>query len=171
MYRRWLKLQKKEVVVPKDNKIEKQATRPTKKQKALLDFITDFIATNGYSPSYREIKSGMNYNSVATVALHINNLVNRGHLIKRDHSARSLEPVKVVDEVIMTNRVKASEEKWLIKKVEYYFLLAEQEAAPEDSHIDQLYVLIGALKIMGFDGAASSFIARLGELKKRLTDE
>ena len=55
--------------------------RPTKKQKELLSFIENFIAEHGYSPSYREIMSGLNYNSVATVSLHVNNLMKRGQLI------------------------------------------------------------------------------------------
>ena len=71
-----------------------QAIRPTKKQKELLGFIEQFIAANGYSPSYREIMQGLHYTSVATVALHVNNLIKRGHLQKRDRSARSLEVVK-----------------------------------------------------------------------------
>lgn len=156
--------------MPEENKTIQptdEVTRPTKKQKALLDFIADFIAQHGYSPSYREIKTGMNYNSVATVALHINNLVKRGHLVKRDHSARSLEPVKGAKEAIKTNRVTEQEEKWLVKKVEYYFSNVEQQQAPEQSQIDQLYVLVGALKIMGFDGAANSFIPRLSDLKNK----
>src|SRR4051794_13349601 len=73
---------------------EKQTVRPTKKQKELLSFIESFIGEHGYSPSYREIMSGQGYTSVATVALHVNNLVKRGHLRKRDHSARSLEVVE-----------------------------------------------------------------------------
>ncbi len=150
-----------------ENKLDVELTRPTKKQKALLDFITDFIAQHGYSPSYREIKTGMNYNSVATVALHINSLVKRGHLVKRDHSARSLEPVKGAKEAIKTNQVTEQEEKWLVKKVEYYFTVAEQQQAPEQSQVDQLYVLVGALKIMGFEGAANSFITRLSDLKNK----
>ncbi len=150
-----------------ENKLDVELTRPTKKQKALLDFITDFIAQHGYSPSYREIKTGMNYNSVATVALHINSLVKRGHLVKRDHSARSLEPVKGAKEVIKTNQVTEQEEKWLVKKIEYYFTVAEQQQAPEQSQVDQLYVLVGALKIMGFEGAANSFITRLSDLKNK----
>ncbi len=141
------------------------ATRPTKKQKALLDFIAGFIAQHGYSPSYREIKDGMNYNSVATVALHINNLVKRGHLVKRDHAARSLEPVDAQIEPIKSNEVTAKEEKWLVKKVEFYFVNVEQDQAPSQQDIDRLYVLVGALKIMGFDGAANSFIPRLTQLK------
>ena len=62
--------------------------RPTKKQKELLDFIEKFIGEHGYSPSYREVMSGLNYTSVATVSLHVENLIKRGHLRKRDHSAR-----------------------------------------------------------------------------------
>ena len=54
---------------------ESKTTRPTKKQKELLDFISAFIAEHGYSPSYREIMSGLNYTSVATVSLHVNNLI------------------------------------------------------------------------------------------------
>lgn len=142
-------------------------TRPTKKQKALLDYISNFIAMNGYSPSYREIKTGMSYNSVATVALHVNSLINRGHLIKRDNKARSLEPVKVTEEAIKTNKVSEKQEKWLVKQVEYHFTLAEQQSSAEQSQIDQLYVLVGALKILGFDGAASSFIPRLSDLKSK----
>jgi SOS-response transcriptional repressor LexA len=149
-------------------KLVNGSTRPTKKQKLLLDYISDFISQHGYSPSYREIKSGMNYNSVATVALHVNSLVSRGHLIKRDHSARSLEPVKLPDESTNTNQITASEEKWLVKKVEYFFVLAEQVTVPEIEQVDQLYVLVGSLKILGFDGAANSFIPRLTNLKNKL---
>lgn len=143
-------------------------TRPTKKQKALLDYIATFIAEHGYSPSYREIKDGLNYNSVATVALHINNLVARGHLVKRDNSARSLEPVEVPKEAVKTNQVTEKEEKWLVKKVEYYFDQVEQAQAPEQSQVDHLYVLVGALKILGFEGAANSFIPRLSELREKI---
>ena len=92
-----------------------EKTRPTKKQKELLEFIEGFINQHGYSPSYREIMTGLNYNSVATVSLHINNLIKRGHLLKRDHSARSLEVASPSENPkITTNTVKPAEEKWLI---------------------------------------------------------
>src|SRR5476649_1621907 len=97
-----------------------EVIRPTKKQRELLNFIGTFITQHGYSPSYREIMSALNYNSVATVALHINNLIKRGHLKKRDNSARSLEIVDSKNEPnFSTNQLKASEEKWLVKKIEY----------------------------------------------------
>lgn len=150
-----------------EEKANPTGSRPTKKQKALLDFIADFIAQHGYSPSYREIKEGMNYSSVATVALHVNSLVKRGHLLKRDNAARSLEPVKHVADPIKTNKVTEKEEKWLVKKVDYYFSNVEQSGKPPQSDIDQLYVLVGALKILGFEEAAHSFIPRLSTLKQK----
>jgi len=101
------------------------SVRPTKKQKELLDFIDAFIEEHGYSPSYREIMNGLQYTSVATVSLHVGNLIKRGHLRKRDHSARSLEVVThsqgTTEPTLKTNGVKAGEEKWLVAKVEQFF--------------------------------------------------
>src|SRR4051812_44604240 len=92
--------------------------RPTKKQKELLAYIEAFITEHGYSPSYREIMNGLEYTSVATVALHVGNLIKRGHLRKRDHSARSLEVVTPSDTPLpvplKTNAVKEGDEKWLV---------------------------------------------------------
>jgi len=146
------------------------ATRPTKKQKELLAYIEQFIGEHGYSPSYREIMNGLNYTSVATVALHVNSLIKRGHLRKREHSARSLEVVAQSDEPlkITSNHVAPAEEKWLVEKVEHAFAQAEQGAETElEAALSELYVLVGALKILGLDGAALSFTSRLSELKKR----
>ncbi len=143
--------------------------RPTKKQKELLTYIDNFIKENGYSPSYREIMRALDYTSVATVSLHINSLIKRGHLIKRDFSARSLEVITPISEKsIKSNQVKPSEEKWMIEKVEYYFTVQESAEYIESSKLDELYVLIGALKVLGLDGAAQSFIPRLTELKKKV---
>jgi SOS-response transcriptional repressor LexA len=84
--------------------------RPTKKQRELLEFIDGFIKQHNYSPSYREIMSGLAYTSVATVALHVNSLIKRGHLAKRSGKARSLEVVKKDVE----------HRKWVKKKVNVY---------------------------------------------------
>src|SRR5690606_6636068 len=101
--------------------------RPTKKQKELLDFIAAFIAEHGYSPSYREIMRSLNYTSVATVALHVGNLIKRGHLKKRDRSARSLEVVEgtVQTAALKSNEIKPGDEKWLVEKIEHFFASAE----------------------------------------------
>jgi len=149
-----------------------QSVRPTKKQRELLSFIEAFIGEHGYSPSYREIMNGLKYTSVATVALHVNNLIKRGHLRKRDRSARSLEVVAVNEEArVKTNSVKPGEEKWLVEKVEYFFAQLEQQAVREQAKIDELYVLIGTLKILGLEGAAQSFIPRLSAVRETIHNE
>ncbi|HTB48669.1 MAG TPA: hypothetical protein VK712_01155 [Verrucomicrobiae bacterium] len=144
--------------------------RPTKKQKELLNFIETFITEHGYSPSYREIMTGLNYTSVATVALHVNNLIKRGHVRKRDHSARSLEVVKLADEPpkVTSNQIAPGEEKWLVDKVEHAFQQTESLGDKlAETSLDHLYVLIGALKVLGMEGAAQSFMPRLTALKQR----
>lgn len=145
-----------------------ETTRPTKKQRELLTFIADFITEHGYSPSYREIMTGLDYKAVATVALHVNSLIARGHLAKRDRSARSLEVISQPETpVLKSNEIKPAEEKWLVDKVEYFFSNAEQSSAVTQDQLDQLYVLIGALKVLGVDGAAQAFIPRLTKLKPK----
>lgn len=142
------------------------AVRPSKKQQMLLEFIGKFIGEHGYSPSYREIMNGCNYTSVATVSLHVNNLIKRGHLIKRDNSARSLELVKGSDtKPLTTNQIKPSEEKWLIEKVEHFFQAAEQEPQHDTLTIQKLQTLLDALRVLGLEGAAQSYIERLHRLK------
>jgi SOS-response transcriptional repressor LexA len=146
-----------------------KALRPTRAQKVMLDYIELFITENGYSPSYREIRAGLNYGSVASVALHVNNLIKRGHLIKRDRTARSIELTHPVENSkIKSNQVKPSEEKWLVEKIEHAFSQAEVSTARiADTGLDHLYVLIGALKVLGMEGAAQSFMPRLSALKER----
>ena len=85
------------------------AIKLTKKQLALLDFLKTFTEENGYSPSYREIMSGLGLSSVSAVAEHINNLVEKGVLEKVPGEARSLlildyqheETVKLFKEKIL----------------------------------------------------------------------
>ena len=66
-------------------------TRITKKQKLILDFLISYMEENGSSPSYREIATGVGLSSVASVAEHIDNLIDKGVLRKNPGEARSLE--------------------------------------------------------------------------------
>lgn len=63
----------------------------TKKQKLILDFLISYLEENGESPSYREIATGVGLSSVASVAEHIDNLIEKGVLRKNPGEARSLE--------------------------------------------------------------------------------
>ncbi len=143
------------------------SVRPTKKQQELLSYIERFVAEHGYGPSYREIMNGCNYSSVATVAVHINNLITRGHLTKRDHSARSLEVVKQTSGSTSAPQVKftASNEKWLIDIIETKFQAVENSAKIQQKDIDKLYMLVAALSVLEFDGAAVAFKTRIRELE------
>lgn len=140
------------------------AVRPTKKQKELLEFIETFIGVHGYSPSYREIMGGLNYTSVATVALHINNLVKRGHLIKRENSARSLEPIKHVQEKPLDlDDIGKQDAAWIFEQIEARFKAAEQKF--EQGIVDEIYVLVGAVKVLGFADQSSAYILRIRQLE------
>lgn len=121
--------------------------RPTKKQRQLLDFIEQFIAEHGYSPSYREIMNGCDYTSVATVALHVNSLIKRGHLRKRDHSARSLEVVRTTEGPVP--RASGSHEDWLVGLIESYILEGADQADHSLQKVADSGVLIEALRLLG----------------------
>lgn len=138
---------------------EGRSVRPTKKQHETLDFIRHFIAEHGYSPSYREIMNGCNYTSVATVSLHVNNLIKRGHIEKRDKSARSLEVVGSAVEDSMTTSNHKHE---LMKEIERRFSKLESEM--EEEVLNEVYVLVGALKILGHHEVARAYAGRINEL-------
>lgn len=150
---------------------EPQTVRPTKKQRELLGYIEQFINEHGYSPSYREIMNGLQYTSVATVSLHVNNLIKRGHLRKRDFSARSLEvvaPSETPAKAITTNQIAPADEKWLVGRIEHAFAQLEATSGPlPETEFDDLNILVAALRVLGFEGAAQSFVTRLAALKNR----
>ena len=63
----------------------------TRRQRQVYDFISSFVQSHGYSPSFEEIGSGMGLSSLATVHKHISNLEKKG-LLKRDYNrSRSID--------------------------------------------------------------------------------
>jgi len=88
--------------------------RPSKKQRELLSFIEGFIKGYGYGPSYREIMRALDYKSVSTVAVHVDGLIAKGFLRKKDNAARTLELVS------QTPAIKPDSEhiKWLKRELE-----------------------------------------------------
>lgn len=126
------------------------AINPTKKQYELLLFIDNFIKDNGYGPSYREIMRALNYKSVSTVAAHIDNLISRGHLRKRDNSARSLEVIDVVAAPKTTPEVldstDAITERCIRAKI------ADLQKQDEDKVRRDIQTLQLALQILGYEG-------------------
>jgi hypothetical protein len=146
--------------------------RPTKRQQELLIYIEQFIHEHGYSPSYREIMNGCKYTSVATVALHVGNLIKRGHLRKRDRSARSIEVVKASDTppvVIKPSAMlaAASGEEWLLEQTEYHIYQAEQAAKCSQVTLDNIHSLLRACSILHVTARADELSGRFEALKAR----
>jgi repressor LexA len=137
--------------------------RPTKKQHETLDFIRHFISEHGYSPSYREIMNGCNYTSVATVALHVNNLIKRGHLQKRNNSARSLEVVDKSEVKVASESPQQKNE--LLHEIERRF--AQLEAEISEEIMNEVYVLVGALKVLGHHAEAQVFASKILALETK----
>jgi len=63
----------------------------TRRQKEVLDFLSQFVQQNGYSPSYEEIARGLGLSSLATVHKHITNLQNKGLLQRAHNRSRSID--------------------------------------------------------------------------------
>jgi hypothetical protein len=103
------------------------------------------------------------------VAIHIDGLITRGYLRKRDNSARSLEVVSA-EYGSGTGPAGAkvgqtAKEKWLVEAVKERFVFYQQTPSPQ--LLDELYVLIGALKVLGFDGAYEATRAQLASIVRQ----
>jgi SOS-response transcriptional repressor LexA len=140
------------------------AERSTKRQKELLEYVDAFIREHGYGPSYREIMNAIGYKSVSTVAIHIDGLITKGFLRKTDNSARSLEVVTTnATTAAHSKSVSPAKEKWLVDAINDRFSI--YASTPNQMTLDELYVLIGALKILGLDGAHESMKTKLAKLR------
>lgn len=128
--------------------------RPTKKQKELLSFIDGFIKGNGYGPSYREIMRALDYKSVSTVATHVDGLIARGWLIKKDNSARTLEVVAPSEPVTQRASTGArTAEQEIMKKIN------ELRGTDNDANAADIRILVKALDILGYSSAHQRDIA------------
>lgn len=142
-----------------------QEKRSSKKQRELLTFVDGFIQGHGYGPSYREIMKALNYKSVSTVATHIDGLIAKGYLQKHDKSARSLEVVTThFNDKVIKPITSSSQEKWLINIINKKFQSLEQG---NNQALDDIYVLVGALKVLELNDAYIAMRAKLTDYLKR----
>lgn len=82
--------------------IQSTSAALTRRQREIFDFISGFVAEQGYSPSLEEIAAAFGLSSVATVHKHVKHLVDKGYLRKAWNRSRSVEPVpeeKIVESV------------------------------------------------------------------------
>ena len=129
---------------------------PSQKQHALLEYIDGFIKENDYAPSYREVMRALEYKSVSTVAKHIDGLIERGWLVKRDNSARSVEVVykKEGDSSPEVSPAPAlsSHEEWLRTLIDHRF---KDEARP--TTIEESEAICLSLRWLGFEELARRY--------------
>jgi repressor LexA len=67
----------------------------TKKQKEVLDFITDYVRENNFSPTQKEIQENFGFKSLGSVQDYIKYLTQGGYLQNDSHSVRGLMPATV----------------------------------------------------------------------------
>jgi SOS-response transcriptional repressor LexA len=125
--------------------------RLSKKQQELLTFIDGFIKSNGYGPSYREVMRALDYRSVSTVAVHVDGLITRGLLRKKDNSARSLE---VVSSLSSKDDSLSAHEVWLQKEIANRARKLKANDSEPLRH--ELAVLQEAAIILGLGSSTSS---------------
>lgn len=66
----------------------------TRKQKEVLDFITDYISENGISPTIEETRTSLGLKAISTVHEHMSTLKEKGYLSKNTGVARSVSASK-----------------------------------------------------------------------------
>jgi len=65
----------------------------TRKQRELLDFIGAFVATEGASPSFEEMKVALNLKSKSGVHRLVSGLEERGFIRRLPNRTRAIEPI------------------------------------------------------------------------------
>ena len=130
--------------------------RPTKKQRELLSFIDGFIKGNGYGPSYREIMRALDYKSVSTVATHVNGLISRGWLVKKDNAARTLEVVMPGDTSGVTQSVVSKTSRSAEQEIRAK--LDELLGVDNDANARDIETLRRALELLGYDDADTHLV-------------
>ena len=63
----------------------------TKRQREILTFLGSYSEGNGYAPSFEEIASRFNYNSLATVHEHLSNLERKGYIKRSYNESRAIQ--------------------------------------------------------------------------------
>ncbi|MDQ5932389.1 MAG: repressor LexA [Patescibacteria group bacterium] len=118
--------------------------RATKRQQELLGFVDGFIKGNGYGPSYREIMRALGYKSVSTVAIHVDALIAKGYLARRDKSARSLEVISLRPDMTSGASSQRSQPDSVLNEIQTRLNAAELSE-------EQRQDVVAALKLISID--------------------
>lgn len=132
----------------------------TKRQKEILDFITEFIDREGYSPSMEEIAAHFRFASLNAVFKHLESLSSRGYLRRDPNRARSIElsqrkadAVQALPllgliaagrpiEAVATHETLRIPEDFLPRRGNYYVLRVQGESMIDEHIEDGDYVIV-----------------------------
>ena len=73
----------------------------TKKQKELFQYLNGYIAKNGISPSFEEMKNAVNLKSKSGIHRLITSLEQRGFIKRLKHRARAMEIIKSLNDTFI----------------------------------------------------------------------
>ena len=63
----------------------------TRRQREILDYLTEYIEERGYAPSFEEIAQRFQFHSLATVHEHLTNLERKGAIRRVPNTSRGIE--------------------------------------------------------------------------------
>jgi repressor LexA len=78
---------------PFSNQPRKRDMSLTKRQREILTYLANYSEEHGYAPSFEEIATQFNYNSLATVHEHLTNLERKGYIKRAYNESRGIELV------------------------------------------------------------------------------
>ncbi len=123
----------------------------TKKQKDVLDYITDFVREKGYSPTQKEIQEFFGFKSLGSVQDYIKYLSNGGYLNNDSHSVRGLTPSHMssqgTEEIPLLGSIAAMT---MLSKGSHYALKVKGESMIEDG------ILSGDIAVIRHQGQADN---------------
>ncbi len=68
----------------------------SERHRKIMEFLTKFQASNGYSPSIRQIGDSINVKSTSLVDYYLNQLQEMGFIEREDHISRSIRVLQPV---------------------------------------------------------------------------
>ena len=68
--------------------------RLTKSEQRVLDFLNEYIESNGFSPSVRDITYSLGFASPSTVHLYLSRLQDKGYIEREPSKSRSFRPTQ-----------------------------------------------------------------------------
>lgn len=156
----------------------------TKRQEEILTFIKEYIVSNGYPPTVREIGASLGVSSPATIHAHLTNLADKGFIKKEETKNRAIELLvenefatkneNVVD-VPLLGKITAGSPIEAIEQPDEYFSLPTY-LLPNNKEVFTLKVSGNSMINVGiFDGdiviVERKNTARNGEIVVAMTDE